>query len=270
MLLTISQLAAHCGVTVRAVRHYHDRGLLAEPERDTSGYRRYGAQAVVDLIRIKTLADAGVPLSQVRRMLDSSPASFASTVAEIDAGLQHQIGDLQRRREELTKLLAGDRLVLPDVVVELLDLLRATGVSDWTIRTERDGWIVLAAIAPEVVDGWARQKVAALSDAEFREIYVATDQARDWDRDDPRLEELAARMADWAARHRDDVVAADDATIPAGTDVSVVETLLNDELAESPAWRRLGELSHARRAAAEAEASRTPGGGGRSGQSDAG
>ena len=50
-MLTISRLAAYAGVTVRAVRHYHRIGLLAEPERDRSGYRTYGAAAVVRLIR---------------------------------------------------------------------------------------------------------------------------------------------------------------------------------------------------------------------------
>lgn len=39
-MLTTGQLAAYTGVTVRAVRHYHQRGLLAEPARDASGYRR--------------------------------------------------------------------------------------------------------------------------------------------------------------------------------------------------------------------------------------
>ena len=40
---------------------YHAKGLLPEPERDCSGYRRYDAGAVVELIRIRTLAEAGVP-----------------------------------------------------------------------------------------------------------------------------------------------------------------------------------------------------------------
>ncbi len=52
-LLTISQLAKYVGVTVRAVRHYHALGLLPEPSRDDSGYRRYGADAVIALTRIK-------------------------------------------------------------------------------------------------------------------------------------------------------------------------------------------------------------------------
>ncbi|MFD1047876.1 MerR family transcriptional regulator, partial [Kibdelosporangium lantanae] len=68
-MLTISQLAATAGVTVRTVRHYHQVGLLSEPERDASGYRRYTAQAAVDLIRIRTLADAGVPLARIDALL---------------------------------------------------------------------------------------------------------------------------------------------------------------------------------------------------------
>jgi DNA-binding transcriptional MerR regulator len=68
-MLTISQLASYAGVTVRAVRHYHAKCLLPEPERDHSGYRRYDAAAVVDLIRIRTLAEAGVPLSRVKDLL---------------------------------------------------------------------------------------------------------------------------------------------------------------------------------------------------------
>jgi DNA-binding transcriptional MerR regulator len=50
-MLTIGQLASYAGVTTRAVRHYHQIGLLPEPERDAFGYRSYDAAAVVRLIR---------------------------------------------------------------------------------------------------------------------------------------------------------------------------------------------------------------------------
>ena len=77
LMLTISQLAAYAGVTVRAVRHYHQIGLLPEPARDRSGYRTYGAADVVRLIRIRTLAEAGVPLARVQELLDATPEEFA-------------------------------------------------------------------------------------------------------------------------------------------------------------------------------------------------
>src|SRR3954452_2229821 len=90
-MLSIGQLASYAGVTIRAVRHYHAKGLLPEPERDHSGYRRYDAAAVVDLIRIRTLADAGVPLSRVRGLLAADDQAFATAVGEIDQRLREEI-----------------------------------------------------------------------------------------------------------------------------------------------------------------------------------
>src|SRR3954464_2109190 len=106
-MLTIGQLAAYAGVTVRAVRHYHARGLLPEPERDASGYRRYGAGAVADLVRIKTLAEAGIPLSRVQTLLAAPPDEFARAIQEIDHGLKAEIERLQRARTQVAELASG-------------------------------------------------------------------------------------------------------------------------------------------------------------------
>lgn len=65
-MITIDRLAKYAGVTIKAVRHYHRRDLLDEPARDSSGYRRYTARHAIHLIKIKTLADAGVPLARVK------------------------------------------------------------------------------------------------------------------------------------------------------------------------------------------------------------
>ncbi len=167
-VLTISQLAVHAGVTVRTIRHYHQRGLLAEAGRDRSGYRRYDAQAVADLIRIKTLAAAGVPLGRIRELLDSDPADFADAVAAIDQALQQRISDLEALRHELAGLMAGERLVLPAEVADLLDQMRSLDVSERTMTLERDGWTLLMALSPELVPAWAADKTAALADPDFR------------------------------------------------------------------------------------------------------
>lgn len=259
MRLTIGELAAYCGVTVRAVRHYHKRGLLAEPDRDDSGYRRYGAQAVVDLVRIKTLANAGVPLARVRRLLTAEPAEFAAAVEEIDQSLLTRIADLNKDRRELTKLLAGDRLVLASEIVDLLDQMRAIGVSEPTVNLERDGWILLDATRPDLAPELARQKQAAMADAEFRRLYLACDQARDWDPDDPRLNDLAARMAAWAANHRDETAPTSPSSPPDDPDLLVADALIAAQLADAaPAWRRLGELSNDPDAVAQAHGPTAP------------
>jgi DNA-binding transcriptional MerR regulator len=76
-MITIGQLAEYVGVTVRAIRHYRQHGLLAEPARDSSGYRRYGAQAVLDLIRIRILSDPGVTLARIDEVLGAGPEQLA-------------------------------------------------------------------------------------------------------------------------------------------------------------------------------------------------
>jgi DNA-binding transcriptional MerR regulator len=59
-MIIIGQLAGYAGMTIKAARHNHQRGLLEEPPRDSSGYRRYSAQPAIHVVKIKTLAEAGV------------------------------------------------------------------------------------------------------------------------------------------------------------------------------------------------------------------
>jgi DNA-binding transcriptional MerR regulator len=240
--LTISQLAGHVGVTVRAIRHYHERGLLKEPERDASGYRRYGAQAVVDLIKIKTLSDAGVPLARIDELMGASPGEFSAAITEIDAALKQKIRDLTRSRHQIAKLAGGERLFRPAKVVAIVDQLREIGVSERAVRIERDAWIIVAALSPELVPSWADEKLAALADPELQRLYLAVDEAQDWDPDDPRLAKLAAEMVAWQSRFGQRRVRfpADVAADPA------ILTLMSEHVAgEFPVWRRLGELAAA-------------------------
>lgn len=202
-MLTIGQLAKLCEVTVRTIRHYHRVGSLAEPDRDFSGYRRYSAKSAVELIRIKVLAESGVPPARVRELLEASPSEFATEVASIDDALKQQITEVEHRRRQLAGLLAGDRLVLPGNVADLLALLESIGVSDRGVSLEREGSVLLEAVAPELLTDWTREKTDALSDPAFRELYLAVGQAWDLDPDDPRVEALAARLADWTARRGD-------------------------------------------------------------------
>ena len=190
-MLTISQLAAYAGVTVRTVRWYHQRGLLPEPARDASGYRRYDGQAVIDLVRIATLAGAGVPLARIGELLQADEAEFRAAVAEVDTELAGTIAELQQRRADLAQLPSAERLCIPDEVAELLDLERSIGISERTIRMERDGWILLAAAYPEMMARGAGLEAADCPQPEFPALLVQMDQAFDWDPDDPRLVDLA-------------------------------------------------------------------------------
>ncbi|QIK73240.1 MerR family transcriptional regulator [Propioniciclava coleopterorum] len=195
-MLTIGRLADYVGVTPRAIRLYHQRGLLPEPERTASGYRVYTAQDVIDLQRIKVLTDAGVPLARVRDLLHASQADVAAAVAEVDADLRRRIADLRRTRGALATLAQGEPF-LPASVAALHAGLRAIGVSEATLLRERDNWVLIHVLYPELVDQWLGTQVAMLEDPEFRDLYLLTDEAFGWEPDDPRLEEIARRTVAW-------------------------------------------------------------------------
>jgi DNA-binding transcriptional MerR regulator len=203
-VLTIGELASYAGVTVRAVRHYHSKGLLPEPQRDRSGYRRYDAGAVVELIRIRTLAEAGVPLARVRELLQADEQEFARAVADIDKRLRAQIRERQRHRERIARLTAGDSLALPPDVVEFLGRLRALGIDERIVQVERDGWIPLVAHSPGRVPEWVARKRQQLADPQLVDFYLTLGQALDRTDDDPRLAGLADKLADYLSRIADE------------------------------------------------------------------
>jgi DNA-binding transcriptional MerR regulator len=190
-MLTISRLATYAGVTVRAVRHYHQIGLLPEPERDHSGYRSYDAADVVRLIRIRTLADAGVPLARVQELLDAGPDEFARGVEQVDKDLRAEIRRLQDNRKRIARLAAGEHLALPQSVVDYLDRLRGLGVDERYIELERDSWIMIAAQVPDEIDAIIVKKHEELDDPETVRLYRLLGEAVDWTADEPRIVELA-------------------------------------------------------------------------------
>ncbi len=193
-MLTISQLASYAGVTVRAVRHYHAKSLLPEPGRDHSGYRQYDAQAVVELIRIRTLAEAGVPLSRVNELLAADEGEFAAAVEDIDRRLSAEIRELQQHRRRIAQLAAGDSLALPQAAVEYLDRLRMLGLPEVLVDLERDAWILVAAQLPEQMPALMKVKSHQLDDPAVRAMYRDLLEALDWLPGDPRLEALADRL----------------------------------------------------------------------------
>jgi DNA-binding transcriptional MerR regulator len=229
-------------VTIKAVRHYHGRGLLPEPPRDASGYRRYTAQDAIALVKIRTLAEAGVPRARVRSLLAADPGEFAAAIGEIDRTLQERVEELLRTRERITHLSAGDRLFVSEEVADVLDRLRQFGVSQRTVQMERDLWILMQSVAPAEAADWIGDKREALADPEFRAIYLEYDAAFGWPPDDSRLEGLAERARGWLTRRltRADV----GERVPArSTNQSVARLVAASSGASSPAWDRLAEIA---------------------------
>ena len=241
-MITIGQLAAYAGVTIKAVRHYHKRGLLEEPSRDSSGYRRYTAEHAIELIKIKTLAEAGVPLARIRELVATDPEHFAAAISEIDRSLKKRAEELARTRKRIAHLNSGDRLFVSAEVADYLDHMRELGVSERTLQMERAGWILMQSVSPKDAATWIAEKRDALSDPEFLALYLEYEAAFDWSPDDPRLYALSDRSRRWFA---DSTVRSE----PVGRsmqDPAVVKLIAASSGVSSPAWDRLAEIAKER------------------------
>jgi DNA-binding transcriptional MerR regulator len=236
-VITIGQLADYAGVTIKAVRHYHQRGLLAEPPRDASGYRRYTAQHAVQLVKIRTLAEAGVPLARIDELLAAEPDRFSAAIIEIDRQVRERAEELLRTRERLAQLTAGDRLFVSAEVSDYLEGLQRLGISQRLIRMERDGWILLRSVAPRLAAGWIADKQEAIASPEFQAIYLEYDAAFDLPPTDSRLRALAERMVRWMT----DRPAR--AERPSAEDAQLANLIAASVGAVSPAWNRIAELT---------------------------
>lgn len=71
--LTIDELAARAGVTVRTVRFYSTRGLLPAPAIGPRRVGRYGAEHLSRLALIEELQHQGMTLSAIERYLERLP-----------------------------------------------------------------------------------------------------------------------------------------------------------------------------------------------------
>ena len=79
-LYRASEFAALTGVTVRTLHHYDRAGLLRPNVRTGAGYRLYGAREFARLQQIHTLKFIGLPLEEIRGLLERRALDLAETL----------------------------------------------------------------------------------------------------------------------------------------------------------------------------------------------
>lgn len=104
MAWSTRELADLAGTTVNTIRHYHRLGLLEVPDREDNGYKQYEVRHLVRLLRIRRLADLGVPLSQIGAVTGGEETS-PDALREIDAELAATIERLQQARSAIAVIL---------------------------------------------------------------------------------------------------------------------------------------------------------------------
>lgn len=192
----IGQAAAFVGVTVKTVRHYHKLGLVKEPERDSSGYRRYGSAELLRLVQVRTLAAAGVTLAEIGPLIDADATLFADALADVERQLTERIEELITRRDTLHRLADGDRALLGDRAVALLERMSGLGSTADEVAATREGWVLAKALVPEGFDDYLIHFEHALEDTRLVALTKRAAEAAAWEPDDPRIAELATAAAD--------------------------------------------------------------------------
>jgi DNA-binding transcriptional MerR regulator len=246
--VTIGQAAAFAGVTVKTVRHYHKLGLVQEPDRDSSGYRRYGSDDLLRLVQVRTLAAAGVPLADVGSLLDADAERFAAALSDVEQNLTARIEEMIARRDTLHRL-ADDRALLPDRAVAILDRMPGLGFSPDYVAGQREALVLFRALMPEGFDSFVTQLEHRLDDPEYTDLTQRAWDALSLDPDDPRIEELASALAKNLLAHRELL------TVPPGfklqADTATRYGLVNSHGEEElPASARLNALVEAKLRAA--------------------
>ncbi|MGW2960837.1 MerR family transcriptional regulator [Streptomyces sp. NPDC001220] len=100
-LYSIGELARRTGLTVKTIRFYSDRGIVAPTDRSPAGYRLYNIDAVARLDLVRTLRELGLDLPTIRKVVDRE-LSLPEVAAAHAEALAVQIRVLLLRRAVLT------------------------------------------------------------------------------------------------------------------------------------------------------------------------
>ncbi|MBP2456791.1 DNA-binding transcriptional MerR regulator [Clavibacter michiganensis] len=207
----IGDAAAFVGTTPRAIRHYHQIGLLPEPERGADDRRRYGYAEMIRLLWIRRMADAGIALDDIRdAFADPAPAGaddretppadadadVAGILARLEATLDAQEAELRRQRAAVRRMRArGSRLgLLSDFVATRLEGLPAGSLRP----ADLDGLLVMERVFGPL--GAALNATRHIAIATLPGLRAASDRVEAAEEalddtvsvDDPRVAEVAA------------------------------------------------------------------------------
>jgi DNA-binding transcriptional MerR regulator len=225
--LSVTKVAEVVGLTPRAVRYYHSIGLVPEPPRDDSGYRRYGGKEVIELARVARLRALGMSLPQIAQRVsatDSEDVSLADALGAIADELDAEINRIVATRDRLRELARSETFDQP--VKTLTLALQAQGVlgpTDHLRDSEKWAAAVLDAVHPEGMSGVLAEASRMFGDATFVEALGPLRR---------RLGKLGARSSDAeiAALATDVATVLTSGEVNAQVDLAMVDLLLTDRL----------------------------------------
>lgn len=96
IVIGIAELAELLGTSKSSLRYYEQEGLVTPERAEESGYRRYSIHSLVELTDILFYRNMGVPVKDVRHLLDAPVEETEHALDEAEDELLAQIETAQR------------------------------------------------------------------------------------------------------------------------------------------------------------------------------
>ena len=121
---TTGELAKECGITVRTVQFYDQKGILAPSALTEGGRRLYSEEDMKKMKMICFLRDTGLSLDTIGQLLkEDDPGSVISLLLEQqEQMLQEEIGERREKLDRLAELKKGLKIVSPFSIETIGDI----------------------------------------------------------------------------------------------------------------------------------------------------
>ena len=161
----VRQFATLAGVTVRTLHHYDHLGLLKPRAHTESGYRLYTDSDLVRLQQIITLKFIGVPLQQIRGLIEGHAVDLAELLRMQRMMLEEQQRNITRA---ITAIQQAENLALagtePDseTIINIIEVINMATNNEWVkgYYTQEQQDAIAARATPETIahgqQAWAQ------------------------------------------------------------------------------------------------------------------
>lgn len=190
-LYRVKEFAKLAGVTVRALHHYDRLGLLRPKQRSHAGYRLYSQRDFARLEQIVVLKFLGMPLKQIRRVLQAE--------SDLGEALHRQQAVLLEKRRQVDRAIQA--------ISDAQKSVRGRGGPDWKLFQH-----IVQEIEMQNSMDWSKKYYSAEAQAkveerkklwspelqekvsrEWNQLFADVEAALGEDPAGPRAQELAAR-----------------------------------------------------------------------------
>ena len=202
---TVKKVAKMAGVSVRALHHYDEIGLLRPAHVGANGYRYYGREELERLQQILIHRELGIPLGEIGAILDDSGFDRL-------AALESQRHRLAEQADRFATMLRTIDRTIADIKGDraMKDADLYSGVVDPQKQAEYETWLEekygpdMKARIDDSKERMAAQPEGAMANAmaDLKPIEegLAAQMQAGIEPDDPALDPLIERHRNWVGR----------------------------------------------------------------------